>query len=186
MSADYRAYAQYQMRIFEAKQREFSQRKVVRLKLKKFICVSKTCAAIAKEFVGDHKNVFIAIGSTNFAANSPIKGKTIHGKNNKQMLMKCIINISGYVRVPHRKLVSAYREVADVFLEDEFRTTMLCANCHRINITSQSPHRYQFCPNCRTHWHRDVNGGANILYRAECRIREIALHPNYIRGNLAY
>lgn len=74
MSQNYREYAEYQMRIFERKQREFSQRKVVRLKLKKYICVQKTCVALAKEIIGEHRNVLIVMGSSETAPNSPIKG----------------------------------------------------------------------------------------------------------------
>lgn len=34
----------------------------------------------------------------------------------------------------------------DVLRVDESRTIKLCANCHDVNRTSQSPHRYQFRP----------------------------------------
>lgn len=91
------------------------------------------------------------------------------------------IIISGYRRVPKRKLVKELRERAYVMRMDEFRTTKLCANCHHVNITSRSPHRYQFCPNCHTHWHRDVNAGINILYLLECLLRGIEPHEHFSR-----
>lgn len=77
MSWDFVSYARYELSIFARKQREFSQRKVVRLKLKKYICVQKECVALAKEIIGEeeHENVLIAIGSCETPPNSPIKGK---------------------------------------------------------------------------------------------------------------
>lgn len=77
MSYDFVAYAIYQLSIFARKQWEFSQRKVVRLKLQKFICVQKTCVEMAKEIIGEHKKVLIAIGTTDTPANSPIKGMIV-------------------------------------------------------------------------------------------------------------
>lgn len=77
MSWDFVSYTAYQLGIFERKQREFSQRKVVRLKLQKYICVQKECVKLAKEIIGqeEHENVLIAIGSTETPPNSPMKGK---------------------------------------------------------------------------------------------------------------
>lgn len=75
MSVNYIDYTRRQLTIFERKQREFSQHKVTRLKLQKYICVKRTCNALAKRIVNGHKNVFIAIGSYKIAANSPIKGR---------------------------------------------------------------------------------------------------------------
>lgn len=77
MSLEYRAYTEYQLSIFERKQREFSQRKVVRLKLQKYICVQKECVALAKEIIGEeeHESVLVVIGSTETSPNSPIKGE---------------------------------------------------------------------------------------------------------------
>lgn len=111
-SSDFRAYAINQLSIFETKQREFSQRKVVRLKFKKYICTTKLCVELAKEIIGDHKNVFIAIGSSEMAPNSPIRGKIIVKKCKKQWIIECIINITGYRRVPHRKLIGELRRRA--------------------------------------------------------------------------
>lgn len=181
-SSDFRAYAKNQLSIFETKQREVSQRKVVRLKLKKYFCTTKLCVELAKEIIGDHKNVFIAIGSSEMAPNSPIRGKIIVKKCKKQWIIKCIINITGYRRVPHRKLIRELRHRADVLMVDEFRTTKLCANCRHVNIISRSPHRYLFCPNCHTHWHRDVGAGLNILYKATCEVLGVAVHPNFYRN----
>lgn len=77
MSQDFYAYIRYQLSIFERKQQQFSQRRVVRLKLKKFICVQRTCLKVAKEIISETKNALVVIGSTKFSANSPIKGEII-------------------------------------------------------------------------------------------------------------
>lgn len=159
-SENFESYTKYRLSIFLTKQQIFSQRKVVRLNLQKFICIEKAIQKIAKTLIPDtsHKTL-MCIGSTEIAGNSPIKG---------------------YIRTPHRKLVAALRtRKADILFVNEFRTTKLCGNCHEENITSKSPHRYQFCPNCRTCWNRDVNAGANILYLGECIIYNIEKHHNF-------
>lgn len=160
--ADFTKYTAYRLSIFTIKQSTFAQRKVTRLKLKKFICVDKTIQKIAKTLVPDvSRKTLICVGSTEIAANSPIRG---------------------YVRTPHRKLIAALKSrAADVLFVNEFRTTKLCANCHYENITSKSPHRYQYCPNCRTCWNRDVNAGINILYLGECYINETQTHCNFVK-----
>lgn len=79
-SENFDQYIDDQLRIFARKQEEFIQRKVTRLKLKKFICVQRTCAKIAKQIIGDSKNVFIAIGTTKLPASSPIKGMIVWKK----------------------------------------------------------------------------------------------------------
>lgn len=157
---NYESYTKYRLAIFSQKQEIFGKRIVARLKLKKFICVEKTVHEIAKNLIPDTKDkTLVCIGSTEIAGNSPIRG---------------------YIRTPHRKLVNALRlRKADILLVNEFRTTKLCGNCKEENITSKSPHRYQFCPNCRTCWNRDVNAGVNILYLGECIIYEIEPHVNF-------
>lgn len=160
--ADFTKYTEYRLSVFALKQSVFAQRKVTRLKLKKFICVDKTVHQIAKSLVPDTaKKTLICIGSTEIAGNSPMRG---------------------YIRTPNRKLIDALKaRAADVLFVNEFRTTKLCANCHCENITSKSPHRYQFCPNCRTCWNRDVNAGLNILYLGECCINETPKHCNFYK-----
>lgn len=158
---DYTAYARYRLGTFMKRQQIFGQRKVARLKLKKFICVEKTAHKIAAELVPHPKirNTLICIGSTEIAAASPMRG---------------------YIRTPNRKLIAALKaRRADILLVNEFRTTKLCGNCHQENKTSKSPHRYQFCPNCHTCWNRDVNAGVNILYLGECVINEIDKDENF-------
>lgn len=157
---NFESYTKYRLSIFYQKQDIFSKRKIARLKFKKFICVEKTVHKIAKNLVPNTKdNTLICIGSTEIAGNSPIRG---------------------YIRTPHKQLVAALRlRRADILFVNEFRTTKLCANCHQENITSKSPHRYQFCPNCRTCWNRDVNAGINILYLGECIINEIEKPVNF-------
>lgn len=77
MSGNFYEYIEYQMSIFERKQREFSQRKVVRLKLKKYICVQRTCVELAKRIIDGHENALIAIGTTKIGGSCPIKGMII-------------------------------------------------------------------------------------------------------------
>lgn len=160
---NYEAYTKHRLSIFQFKQSVFCQRKVTKLKMKKHICVNKTINNIAKSLVPDIKRkTLICIGSTEIAGNSPMKG---------------------YIRTPNRKLIEALRNrMADILFVNEFRTTKLCGNCHQENITSKSPHRYQFCPNCHTCWNRDVNAGVNILYLGECVIKEISKHVNFCRN----
>lgn len=160
--ADFIMYAKHRLSIFELKQSVFGQRKVTRLKMKKHVCIEKTVNQIAKSLVPDRKRkTLICIGSTEISGNSPMKG---------------------YIRTPNRKLIAALRNrAADILFVNEFRTTKLCGTCHCENITSKSPHRYQYCPNCRTCWNRDVNAGLNILYLGECYVNEIQKHVNFCK-----
>lgn len=152
-------YMRHRLQYFVQKQNIYFQRKVARLKFKKFICVEKTCHKLSKHLV-NNKKTLIAVGSSKTAANSPIKK---------------------YIRLPQKKLLNALRSHADVIEVDEFRTTKLCCHCYAVNIVSQSPHRYTFCPECRIVRNRDVNAGANILYKGICALHESAAHENFDR-----
>lgn len=70
-------YTRYQLNIFARKQQEFSQRKVVRLKFQKYLCVMRTTAKIAKDLIDGHENTLIAFGSCKTASNSPMKGMIV-------------------------------------------------------------------------------------------------------------
>lgn len=70
-------YTRYQLNIFAQKQQEFSQRKVVRLKLQKYLCVMRTTAKFAKDLIGGHKHALIAFGACETAPNSPMKGMIV-------------------------------------------------------------------------------------------------------------
>lgn len=160
MSGNYLEYIKHELSIFEEKQSIFAQRKVARLKLKKYICRQRACNTIAKELVPNKlEPTLICIGSTEIASNSPMKG---------------------YIRMPNRQLVAALRQrCQDILLVNEFRTTKLCHKCYGDMKTSRSPHRYQFCPKCGTCANRDVNAGINILYRGLCEIKQEDLNPAF-------
>lgn len=133
--------------------------------------VQKAINQIAKEIVGGGKRVLVAIGSTKFEANSPIRG---------------------YVRTPQPKLLRRLKVIADVVEVDEYRTTILCSTCHTIQRPTTKTyisrkgtprtHRYQFCPNCNICWNRDVNAGKNILYLARCTITSTPINNNFSRS----
>lgn len=162
MQTDYEQYTRHRLKWFDAKQDVYGQRKVARLKFKKFICVEAAAHKTVKSII-KHRKALVFIGASKIAANSPMRG---------------------YVRSPQRALLKAFRIHADVVLVDEFRTTMLCSqkNCHQMVKTSKSPKRYQFCKNCGTNWNRDVNAGNNILYVGLQKLLQREVHPNLQRG----
>lgn len=167
MNADATAYTTFRLLHFEHRQRFLEQRKVARLKLKKYIRVEQGMHKMAKELVRGHEgSTLIFIGSTYVAPNSPIKG---------------------YVRTPLPKLCRILKQYADVVEVDEFRTTVLCSRCWRPNRPSKSPHRFYYCRHCRITFNRDVNAGINIHRRGLDKINGTVCHANFQRRtNLNY
>lgn len=78
MSANYVEFIRHKLNIFAQKQEEFSQRKVTRLKLQKYICVKAMCVQMAKYITDEQntspENVLIVIGTTKVSGNDPIRG----------------------------------------------------------------------------------------------------------------
>lgn len=168
---NYVIYTEHRLKWFKEKQNVFGQRKVARLKFKKFICVEEATYAVVRKIIyGDRKpdkatraatKPLVCIGASKLAANSPIKG---------------------YVRTPQRLIISAFRRYADVVLVNEFRTTMLCSICHERVETAKSPHRHQFCKKCGVSWNRDVNAGNNILMLGKRVLRGVDKPHNFQRS----
>lgn len=161
-NADAAAYTAIRLEFFERLQRQLGQRKIARLRFKKYIRVEQNLHAMARAFVRGHRGkTLIFIGSTYVAPNSPIRG---------------------YVRTPLPKLLRVLKKYADVVEVDEFRTTKLCSNCFQPNEPATSPHRYYYCTNCHKTFNRDVNAGINIGRRGLDAINGTVCHVNFLRA----
>lgn len=125
----FKKYTKHRLEHFEAKQRVYEQQKNARLKFDKYVKTEKAAHQLSKDMIGqDEGKTLIIMGGTTMVANSPMRGSR---------------------RVNHPKLLRALSLRADVLVIDEFRTTMLCSKCYDPVNRAPSPHRYQFCPNCR-------------------------------------
>lgn len=138
-------YVDHSIQHFKERFYCYTDRAVARLYFDKYISTKNAANKYAKEIIGDAKKPFIAIGSTQIEADSPIKK---------------------YVRTPHSKLLAALKRRADVLEINEFMTTQACSNCKIKIKTSTHRHRYQFCQKCGKCFNRDVNAGINILQLA--------------------
>lgn len=158
-SWDYRSYARFRLLHFIEKQEVYEDRRVTRLRFKKYILVEKAITALAKELVGHHKHrTLVHIGASKTAANSPMKG---------------------YVRSPQKMLLRKLKIFADVLEVNEYKTTKLCSRCHVPMLTRKPSSRYRFCQNCRSCWNRDVNAGHNIYLKGLCHLEDRPPHPNF-------
>lgn len=157
----YIEYTRHRLKWFVKKQNVYSQRKVARLKLKKFICVEAAAHAVSKSLVQNRK-ALVFVGASKISSNSPMRG---------------------YIRSPQRALLKALRTHADVVEVNEYRTTQLCSqtNCHQFVKTSRSPKRYQFCQKCGTKWNRDVNAGNNMIYVGSKMLLGGEVHEHFLR-----
>lgn len=106
-------------------------------------------------------------------------------------VLVCIgdVNISKYMRrysnsalgLIYKKLrVAQANGSAEILDANEYLTTKLCAKCNtRCNI-SQSPHRYEVCPTCKTTWNRDFNAVINIMRRGMANLGFINSMPTWM------
>lgn len=127
-------YTKHRLEHFVHKQSVYGKKKLARLRFQKYSRTSAVMHRLAKEVVGRvQSRALVVFGSSKVAANSPIRG---------------------YLRAPQPKLLQAIKNLpnVDVLEFDEFRTTKLCSNCFFPVLTSDSPHRYQFCPKCGKHY----------------------------------
>ena len=91
--------------------------------------------------------------------------------------------IKGYVKTRLKKFYLALKknENCVVYWTDEFRTAKLCSNCYSVCKTSQFPHRFQVCPNCKKVWNRHINAATNILCKALSYIKTGKVPENFAR-----
>lgn len=160
MALDFRLYCRFELKHFVIMQTTLSNKCLARLKFAKYIQTDKHLHKLCKEITKNGPTLFI-VGQYEVPANSPMRG---------------------YVRTPNRRLYKYLREYCDVLQVDEFRTTMLCSTCHHRANTSQSPHRFQVCQNCKKVWNRDINGAKNIMLIGISKILNVELPPNLRRG----
>jgi transposase len=159
---DYREFTSFTLKHFQKLQNSSSRKVVSRLKWDKQILVQKFLDKKANQITKtrDERKTFIAYG------------------NGKMPPF-----IKGYVKTPLKKFYLALKknENCVVYLTDEFRTTKLCSTCHKVCKTSQSPHRFQVCPNCKKVWNRDINAARNILCKALSYIKTGKVPVNFAR-----
>lgn len=148
---EHEAYTENRICFLEQKQKLCSVPAMTKLKHDSYMMTKKiTPLEMARLLVGDVKfwqHTLVFLGAGKIAANSPIKG---------------------HARTSVERVVEYLKRIADVVYIDEFRTTILCSECHILQKTSKSPHRYQYCVHCNTNWNRDINAANNMLYLGKC------------------
>lgn len=131
-------YVDHSLKMFNEEIEVYTDKKYTRLRLDKYFQTQRVMDEIVNKLTkkDDNRRCLICIGSTEFSANSPIRG---------------------YVRCPGTKLiVKQLKKVlyCDVYFVDEYRTTKTCSRCFKLfdeqlcRKIDRQRHRYRVCDNC--------------------------------------